>query len=252
LKTTLAITIEKLSEEPYASIICYPKPSKAELEKRLRELRTLRVETLEFSGEKQAFNTPVLGKGCVGIVTIAYRNGEKVALKIRRVDADRSGMRQEAEMLKKANSVQVGPKLLGASKDFLLMKFIDGDLLPKWLEKRRGKTQIRKALREVLEQCWRLDAAGLDHGELSHAPKHIIVDKSDAPFIVDYETASLNRKPSNVTSICQFLFISGLVAKQIAEKLGGKDKKAIIEALRRYKSDRTRENFESVVEACGL
>jgi putative serine/threonine protein kinase len=252
LKTALAITIEGLSEEPYASVVCYPKPSKTELKKRLRELRRLRVETLEFSGEKQAFNLRVLGKGCVGIVTIAYRNGEKVALKIRRVDADRSGMRQESKMLKKANSVHVGPRLLCVSKNFLLMQFIDGNLLPKWVEKRRGKMQIRKVLREVLEQCWRLDVTGLDHGELSHASKHIIINKSDVPFIVDFETASLNRKPSNVTSICQFLFISGLVAKQMAEKLGIEDEKTIIEALRRYKRDRTRGNFETVLEACNL
>ena len=252
MKTTLAVTIEKLSEEPYASILCYPQPSKTELKKRLRELRRLRVETLEFSGEKQVFNTPVLGKGCVGIVTIAYRNGEKVALKIRRADADRSGMQQEAEMLKKANSVRVGPRLLCVSKDFLLMQFIDGDLLPKWVETCRRKAQIRKVLREVLEQCWRLDVVGLDHGELSYAPKHIIVDKKNLPFIVDFETASLNRKSSNVTSICQFLFISGLVAKQMAEKLGGKDEKAIIKVLRRYKRDRIRENFRAVLEACGL
>ena len=252
MKTTVTITIEELSEEPYASIICYPKPSKPELKKRLEELQRLCVETLEFSGEKQALNTPILGKGCVGIVAIAYRNGEKVALKIRRVDADRSGMQQEAKMLKKANSVHVGPRLLGVSKNFLLMKFIDGDLLPKWLEKQIGKAVVRKVLREVLEQCWRLDMAGLDHGELSHAPKHIIIDKSDVPFIVDFETASLNRKPSNVISICQFLFISGLVAKKVAEKIGGKNKNAIIGVLRRYKRDRTRENFETVLEACGL
>lgn len=252
MKTTVTIIIENLSEEPYASIMCYPKPSKAELKKRLEELQRLGVETLEFSGEKQALNTPILGKGCVGIVTIAYRNGEKVALKIRRVDADRSRMQQEAKMLKKANSVHVGPRLLGVSKNFLLMQFIDGDLLPKWVEKRRGKTQIRKVLHEVLEQCWRLDIVGLDHGELSHAPKHIIIDKKSKPFIVDFETASLNRKLSNVTSICQFLFISGVVAEKVAEKLGEKDKKAIIEVLRRYKSDRTRENFETVLEACSL
>jgi len=246
------ITIENLSEEPYASIICYPKPSKAELKKRLEELQRLGVETLEFSGEKQALNTPILGKGCVGIVTIAYINGKKAALKIRRVDADRSRMQQEAKMLKKANSVHVGPRLLGVSKNFLLMQFIDGDLLPKWMEKRKQKALMVKILREVLEQCWRLDIAGLDHGELSHAPKHIIIDKKNKPFIVDFETASLNRKPSNVTSICQFLFISGVVAEKVAEKLGEKDKKAIIEVLRRYKSDRTRENFETVLEACSL
>jgi len=252
LKTTLAVTIEELSEEPYASIMCYPKPSKTELKKRLEELQRLGVETLEFSGEKQAFNKSILGKGCVGIVIIAYRNGEKVALKNRRVDADRPRMLQEAKMLKKANSVHVGPRPLGVSKNFLLMQFIDGDLLPKWLEKRKRKAVIVKILREVLEQCWRLDKAGLDHGELSHAPKHIIIDKRDMPFIVDFETASLNRKPSNVTSICQFLFISGVIAETVAEKIGEKDKKAIIEVLRLYKGDRKRENFETVLEACGL
>ncbi|MDH5794050.1 MAG: serine/threonine protein kinase, partial [Candidatus Bathyarchaeota archaeon] len=86
MKTTVTITIEKLSEEPYASIICYPKTSKTELRKRLKELQKLGMESLEFSGEKEAFSVPVLGKGCVGIVTIACRNGKKAALKIRRVD----------------------------------------------------------------------------------------------------------------------------------------------------------------------
>jgi len=252
LKKALVITLEKLSEEPYASILCYPRPSKAELKKRLKELQKLNVKALEFSGEKQAFNTPVLGKGYVGIVVIAYRNMEKMAIKIRRVDADRSRMQQEAKMLKKANSVSVGPKLLGASKNFLLMQFINGDLLPKWLEKRREKAQIRKVLREVLEQCWRLDEAGLDHGELSHAPKHIIINKKGEPFIVDFETASIIRKPSNVTSICQFLFISGMVAKKVAENLGEKYKETIIDVLRRYKKDRTRENFERLLKVCSL
>jgi len=252
LKNASAIPIEKLREEPYASVICYPKASKMELKKRLIELQKLGMEFLEFGGEKEAFNVPVLGKGCVGIVTIAYRNGEKAALKIRRVDADRSKMQPEAKMLKKANSVHVGPRLLCVSKNFLLMQFIDGDLLPKWLDKQMGKALMRKVLREVLEQCWQLDVAGLDHGELSHAPKHIIVDKKGSPFIVDFETASLNRKPSNVTSICQFLFIGGVVAEKVAEKIGGKDNKAIIEVLRLYKRDRTRENFETVLEACDL
>lgn len=246
------INLEKLSEEPYASVICYPRPSKAELKVRLKELQELRVKTLEFSGEKQAFNIPVLGKGCVGVVVIAHIDGEKAALKVRRVDADRSGMQQEAEMLKKANSAGVGPRLLGVSKNFLLMQFIDGDLLPRWLEKRKGKAEVKKVLREVLEQCWRLDEAGLDQGELSHAPKHIILDQKDEPFIVDFETASVNRKPSNVTSICQFLFISGAIADEVAVELGGKDEKAIIDTLRNYKNCRTRENFGDVLRACGL
>jgi putative serine/threonine protein kinase len=252
LEKALMITLEELREEPYASVICYPRRSRTELKKRLEELQKLGIEVLEFSGEKEAFNTPVLGRGCVGIVTIAYRKGEKMVLKIRRVDADRPSMTQEAKMLQRANAAHVGPRFLGASKNFLLMQFIDGDLLPKWLEKCRERARLSKVLRGVLEQCRRLDEAGLDHGELSHAPKHVIIDNKRSPFIVDFETASTNRKPSNVTSICQFLFMNGEVAKKVAEKLGEKDRDVIIKALRRYKNDRTHENFEKVLEVCSL
>jgi putative serine/threonine protein kinase len=248
---SLKICLEKLSEKPYASILCYPTPSKKELRNRLKQLQRLGIDALEFSGAKQAFNVAVIGKGCVGVVTIAYRNKEKLAVKIRRLDADRSRMQGEAELMKMANSVGVGPKLLGTSKDFLLMQFIDGQLLPEWLGRKTSKARIRKVLGKVLEQCWTLDMAGLDHGELSHAPKHLIVDKKDEVFIVDFEAASVNRKTSNVTSICQYLFISGL-AKQVAAKLGRKKKKVLVGVLRQYKHTKNRENFEKVLEACGV
>lgn len=245
-------SIERLQEEPFASILCYPKPCEAEVRKRVKELETLGVKTVEFGGIKQAFNVPVLGKGCVGIVVIAYRRSEKIALKIRRVDANRIKMRHEAEMLKLANSVNVGPKLLDFSDDFLLMQFVDGKLLPEWLEQEVEKQCLEQVLKDILEQCWRLDKTGLDHGELSHAPKHVIVDARDKPFILDFETASLNRKPSNVTSITQFIFISGVISEKIAEKIGKKNKQAVIEALKLYKKDRSRQNFEKAIQVCGL
>lgn len=247
----MTVPVQKLSEEPYASVICYPRCGKGELRRRLRELQRLQVETLEFDGEKHVSDVQVLGKGCVGIVVVAHRNGQRIALKIRRVDADRAGMEREAKMLQTANGVDVGPALLGVSRDFLLMQFISGLLIPHWLDGKHGKMVTRRVLRDVLEQCWRLDAVGLDHGELSHAPKHIIVGEGDKPVIVDFETASLVRRPSNVTSVCQFLFISG----PVAEKVGGRsgiDREAIIRALRRYKKERTRGNFDFVLEACGL
>jgi putative serine/threonine protein kinase len=246
------VNLEGLGEEPYASIICYPRSEKDELKRRLDELQKLGVEAVEFHGQKRAFNLPVLGKGYVGIVVIAYVTGKKVALKIRRVDADRSSMQHEAEMLKTANSLSVGPRFLDARKNFLLMQFIKGDVFPEWLKKEQARTEKQKVLREILEQCWRLDKGGLDHGELSHAPKHIIIAKKGKPFIVDFETASVTRRPSNVTSVCQFFFLSGLIADVICEKLGERDKKAIVEALRAYKNCKIQENLEKIVAVCDL
>ena len=251
MKTAVIVLTEKLDAEPYASVLCYPRASEAELESRLEELRGHGVTAVEFVGGASAFNVPVLGKGFVGIVVTAHAGGERVALKIRRVDADRAGLEHEAQMLAKANSVQVGPKLIGVSKNFLLMQLVEGWLLPEWLSEHKEKRLVRCVLNDVLEQCWRLDSVGLDHGELSKAPKHIIIDKQQTPFLVDFETASVDRKPANVTSVCQFLFTShGAVAKAVAEVFGEVNREEAIGVLRRYKNERSRENFNRVLRVC--
>lgn len=251
MKTPITVLTENLKMEPYSSALCYPRASEAELESRLEELREHAITAVEFAGEANAFNVPVLGKGFVGIVVAAHLGKERVALKIRRVDAARAGLQREAQMLAKANSVQVGPRLIGVSTNFLLMQLVDGCLLPDWLDMHKEKGHVRGVLNEVLEQCWRLDSIRLDHGELSKAPKHIIIDKNHKPFIVDFETARVNKKPANVTSACQFLFIRrGAVAKATAEVLGEINLAKAINALRLYKKDRTRENFNRVVQVC--
>jgi putative serine/threonine protein kinase len=106
-------------------------------------------------------------------------------------------------------------------------------------------------LTEILEQCWRLDEIGLDHGELSKAPKHLLMDKADKPFIVDFETASTQRNASNVTSICQFLFQSNSnVSKSIAQIIGERNRSDLVAALRNYRKKRSRPDFETLLKQC--
>lgn len=249
------IPIKKLNEEAYGQVMCYPRYDSKELRKRLTELRRLGVTAVEFSGKKVVSDLLVLGKGCIGIVVMAYKKDERVALKIRRVDADRTRMQHEAKMLKKANSVNIGPKLLDVSDNFLIMEFIEGVLLPEWintLRERGTKSKVQRVLQAVLEQSWSLDELCLDHGELSRAPKHILIDASEKPWIVDFETASVNRKVSNVTSICQYLFVGSQVAKTTEKKLGKIDKKELLQVLRNYKQERTRGNFDKILRTCAL
>jgi putative serine/threonine protein kinase len=249
------IPLEQLDEETHGQVICYPKYDVTELKKRLKELKKLGVTAVEFSGKKIVSDLPVLGKGWVGIVVMAYKKDERVAMKIRRVDADRAKMQHEAEMLKKANTVNIGPNLLDISDNFLIMEFIEGTLLPEWintLREKGTKSRVQQVLRAVLEQSWSLDELSLDHGELSRAPKHIIIDANEKPWIVDFETASVNRKVSNVTSICQYLFIGSQIAKTIRKRLGKIDRTRLIQALRNYKHKRTRESFEKILRICTL
>lgn len=253
MKPAIVIPVEQLREEPYAAVLCYPKPIERELESRVVELQSHGVTAIEFSGKTSVYgmSAPVLGKGYVGIVVIAHRNRRRIALKIRRLDADRADLFHEAQMLKKANNVKVGPKFIGVSKNFLLMQLIEGDLLPAWLHANKEKRLVQKVLQAVLENCYRLDELGLDHGELSKAPKHVIVDYQQIPFIVDFETASEIRRTANLSALCHFLFISkGETAQTIAEIIGERKKDQIREALQAYKRNRTFSSFEFILREC--
>jgi putative serine/threonine protein kinase len=133
----------------------------------------------------------------------------------------------------------------------MVSQLIDGDLLEDWLVTGREKELIRKVLVDILEQCWRLDEACLDHGEISKATKHLLVDKENRPFIVDFETASIVRRVINVTSVCQFLFMgNSRAAKMLGEVFGVKEKSELIAALRNFKKNENRENFEGLLEMC--
>jgi putative serine/threonine protein kinase len=251
LKLGEVVSLKALREMKHGQVLCYPRCEQEELERRLKELERLGVQALEFTGEKSVFDVPVLGKGCVGIVVVAYPNSGRAALKIRRVDADRKGMFHEGEMLKRANAVDVGPKLLEISENFLLMELIEGSHFPDWIEslgEKEVQSRVRLVLKDVLEQCYRLDDAGLDHGELSNAPKHILVGADDRTYLVDFETASINRRVSNVTSVCQYLLLGSQIAHRVKEKLGKLNEKELVNALRTYKQKSTRENFEKIRE----
>ena len=245
------VSLKGFNENKHGRLLCYPRYEREELGKRLQELERLGVQALEFTGQKNVFDVPVLGKGCVGVVVVAYTNLGRAALKIRRVDADRKGMFHEGEMLKRTNAIDVGPKLLEVSENFLLMELVEGTHFPEWIESIEGREEqwrVRLVIKDVLEQCYRLDEAGLDHGELSNAPKHIIIDADDRPHLIDFETASINRRVSNVTSVCQYLFLGSQIADEVKEKLGEVNEKELIKALQTYKRKRIRENFKKILK----
>jgi len=86
----------------------------------------------------------------------------------------------------------------------------------------------------------------LDHGELSTLDKHVIVNKK-RNTIIDFESSSVNRKPSNVTGATQAIFIGTGLAKIIQKKIKIPTKKKIIELIRAYKKEPTLKNFESLI-----
>ncbi len=248
------IPLTKLLGTRYGRILTYPVSDEMKVRDRVRELSAMGISSLSFTGSTLIDGIPVLGKGCVGIVTLAELDGVLVALKIRRDDADRLTMANEGRLLRLANSVNVGPQLITATTNFLAMRFFNGMPLFKWAEAQASagnKRATKRVLGDLMSSCFRLDAVGLDHGELSHAPKNVLISGKDVACIVDFESASATRRTSNVTSILQY-FLFGRVSKQIhAHKIFQK-KRLVLRRLGKYKREPSVESFISVLQALGI
>ena len=238
--------ISIFEEEPYSKILCFPKVKESEVKKRLNELKKLGVTHVSFTGPLQIEKCHILGKGYVGMVVLAKKNNEIVALKIRRIDSPRKNMSNEAKLLQIVNKLDIGPKFIKNSKNFLVMEYIDGEKIINWANKTETKSQeIRSVLNNVLRECYLLDDAGLDHGELSTIDKHVIVGKNKNT-IIDFESSSTNRKPSNVTGATQGILIGTGLAKIIQKKIKLPPKETIINLIRQYKKNPNLENFEKI------
>ena len=227
-------------------IISYPHFSETEYTDRIIEMESLGITSIILGGKTIVNGAHIAGKGCVGIVVKAKSRGEVCALKIRRTDANRETMDNEVHLHKMANSACVGPSLEEHTKNLIVMEFVAGQSIMDWVVNNNvTESKMWTLAVAILEQCFSLDIAGLDHGELSRLTRHVIV--SDRPYIIDFESASTTRKTCNVTAAAQSLLLYGLVANKVKTIMCNTDKERLIQALRTYKHFHTRANFDAIL-----
>jgi predicted Ser/Thr protein kinase len=231
-------------------VVSYPHLSINGFIKRIEEMQDLGITDIIFEGNTQIGRTSILGKGSVSIV-LKVRIGNKIyALKIRRMDANRRTMLREATVHQMVNTIGIGPTLFRFSEDLIIMEFIDGLSVIDWIRQQcLSKNRVLNIVTSILEQCFILDMANINHGELSNLNYHIIVSYSDRVSIIDFESTSLYKKKSNnVTSASQSLLISGIVSHYINNILNLLSRDNIIEKLRAYKRDQNAANFDSLIQ----
>ena len=248
------ISIKKFADEPYSKILGYPKATTRQISSRIKELEKLKIKSISFTGPTTLGKLAILGKGYVGVVVLAKKGNKQVALKIRRTDSQRKNMKNESILLKLVNTIDVGPKIFDNSKNFLVMEYLEGEKISNWVNLLHGIGSTKKfktVVKKILEDCYKLDNLGLDHGELSNVSKHVIVGKIKSTLI-DFESSSTKRIPSNVTSITQAFFIGSGIAKKAQKIYKNPSKDKIIEALQRYKKEKTNENFEKLLKILKL
>jgi len=240
--------------ETIKKVLCYPDYSERCYFERLKELEELSVNYVLLEGKKLVYGIiPVLGKGYASIALKAITsNGKVVTLKIRRTDSRRKSMENEAICLAIANTVDVGPRLLGFTDNILMYTFIDGRPLSEWFSENIEPSVLKNTVRDVLKQCFRLDRAPLDHGELSRPHKHIIVDYENKPYIVDFESASCTRRPANLSSIVSFFFIRKNPISKTLKDVLKYDVDSILKSVKEYKRNISRETFLTVLRTLNL
>lgn len=235
-------------------VISYPRQIEdREYFSRLKELEIMGVSSFLPTGSTKIGKFSILGKGGVGVVVrVEAKDKKTYALKIRRIDANRKSMEREVRLHKIANSVGVGPNIYANSENFILMDFIDGWNIIRWLNQQNiNNEQVRKVAISTLEQCYNLDMANLDHGELSCLDHHVLVSKSIYAHIVDFESSSIDRRTCNVTAAANSLLLKGPVSKHVNKNIHFAEQEKIIRLLRMYKSNHTRASFDKIIEAFG-
>jgi putative serine/threonine protein kinase len=232
-----------------ANIISYPNLSAKEYFDRLNEISSFGVTHFLPGGRTRIGKINIAGKGCVSIVLKVRTKAKICALKIRRTDANRHSMEREYYLHKIANSADVGPRLFQSSKNLITMQFIDGLSLVDWIRNNDiTADEARNLAESILEQCYRLDMEQIDHGQLSCLNHHIIVsNNNDIANVIDFESSSTTRKPSNVTTAAQSLFLSGRISFRISQLVKVIQKEKIIQLLKTYKRNPSRINFDNIM-----
>jgi putative serine/threonine protein kinase len=134
------------------------------------------------------------------------------------------------------------------------MKLLEYQELDEWLGGLRGpgtRRTARELIHAALNQCRKLDIMGVDHGQLSNLRKHLVVAEG-VPWIIDFESAGTSRRPRNVTTAAQYLFVGGRIAPKLRRTLGLQDTKELLKLLSAYKRDPTDYSYSKLLELLKL
>ena len=246
--------LDQLTKTPFIQVLTYPKISLDAARSRIRQLERLGVEELIFEGKAKVGRLGILGLGTVGIVVKARLGEDVLALKIRRTDANRPDMEQEARITSMANKLGIGPTVYSHTKDLMLMKLLNYVELEEWLRGLRGqgtREAARTMVHSILNQCRKLDIMGIDHGQLSNLRKHAVV-ANGVPWIIDYESAGTARKPKNVTTAAQYLLIGGRLSPRLRRVMGVRNTLPLLKFLSEYKRDMSDYAYSKLIEMLKL
>ena len=245
------LSLEQFWHGPARQLLAYPSGDDGTLLHRWAELQTFGLDTIYSHGPETLASLEILGLGYCGVVLRVRHQGQDRVLKIRREHAPQKSLRMEADLLIRANAVGVGPRHIAHSDNFLLMDYIDGPMLVDWLQGSQSAEAIYWIVTNLIHQAYQLDQTGIDHGDLRCITAHALV-QAQGPVLIDFSGASLDRRPANVTTLVQGLFISTQIAQLLRPLFSQVTKSELIEYLRQYKHQPSLGHMQALLTYLGL
>jgi predicted Ser/Thr protein kinase len=197
----------------------------------------------------QLKNRRIFSHGKRGVVSVAFLDGKKVAIKEKRFGSRAEGtVRKEAAWLMLLNRHGIGPKYLCHDSERIAYEFAEGDYLPEFLLQADKKSMIM-VLKDIFAQCRKMDMLGISKLEMTMPRKHVIVTKTGGKpraVMIDFERARRSEKPKNVTQFCQYLTI-GSTAGMLKAKGIIIEKSGIIRLAREYKKNMNGKSFKKII-----
>lgn len=168
-----------------------------------------------------------------------YR-GNDCVVKVKRHDSAVNAPALEGKNLAIVNKLGIGPKLFVSGKDFVVYRFVPGEYVSEVMDK-ASKSTKQAVLRQLFEQAFLLDNAGLAKEEMTRPLKNAIVDPNGRVVLIDFERLHKTAKPHNVTQLCVF------ASRHLRIPL-----KAVKHAASHYKHNPSRQNFVALLKEMGL
>ena len=156
-------------------------------------------------------------RGKRGIIYTGKLNKKKIAIKVQKKTNKNNTIKNEIEKLKILNEKNIGPKIIFSGENYFGYEFIEGIFIEEFLEKSSKKT-IKKILKQVFEQLKILDDMHLNKEEMHNPFKHIIIDKKNNAYLVDFERCKETTNRKNITQFVQYLTTEKI--RKILEKKG--------------------------------
>lgn len=201
---------------------------------------------------KQIKNINYFTKGHRGLLYIGDYKKKKVVIKTERKDSKAVGrIENEVNYLKILNKKGIGPKLYFHDKKFtyFVYEYIDGWFFPIFLEHstKKNKNLIKKIIKSVFVQCFRMDKIKVNKEEMHHPYKHIIIEsKTKKPVLVDFERCHKTKEPVNVTQFSSYV-ISDFMRNLLKERGIKVDREKIIAAAKKYKKKISKVNLDKII-----